>query len=140
MSSISRAGQADGADDGARRGRVLVVDDEVLLLRAVERLLSADYDVSCAASAREALDRIESGERFDALLCDLMMPALTGMDLHARLLHVDPALAARTVFLTGGAFTAEAREYVARAANPVLHKPFDAATLSGLVEELLSRR
>ena len=61
-----------------RSGRVLVVDDEQMLCNAIERILGADHDVTTVTSAREALSRLGAGERFDLILCDLMMPEMTG--------------------------------------------------------------
>jgi CheY-like chemotaxis protein len=73
---------------------------------------------------RHALALIEDGEKFDAVLCDLMMPEMGGMDLFAALERVAPELASRVVFLTGGAFTERAAEFLANVKNPTLDKPF----------------
>jgi PAS domain S-box-containing protein len=88
-----------------RRGRILVIDDEPMIGELARRVLSADHDVVATTNGSEALSKLSAGERFDAILCDLMMPQMTGMDLHARLLQVAPDQAARLIFLTGGAFT-----------------------------------
>jgi CheY-like chemotaxis protein len=120
-----------------RRGRILVVDDEPLVGRAVTRILS-QHEVVHRTSARAALaDVAEGAERFDLVLCDLMMPEMTGMDLHARLRALAPALADRTIFLTGGAFTGGAREFLDRVPNARIEKPFDPETLRGLVARAL---
>jgi len=116
------------ASRGARR-RVLVVDDEPLVSRALARMLDAEGEVVEANRAREALDRIRSGERFDVILCDLMMPDLSGMELHAAIRALDPALADRMVFVTGGAFTEAARTFLERIPNARLEKPVDRAAL-----------
>jgi CheY-like chemotaxis protein len=84
------------------------------------------------------LDRIEKGERFDVIVCDLMMPEMTGMDLHSRLSQSRPADAARMVFLTGGAFTSEAREFLDRVTNQRVEKPFDPPALRALVRDRLT--
>jgi CheY-like chemotaxis protein len=81
------------------------------------------------SEAREALSRIATGERFDAVVCDLMMPVVTGMDLYAELLRVAPDVAGRIIFMTGGAFTARARAFIESVANPVLEKPIDLGKL-----------
>ncbi len=119
--------------EGGER-RVLVVDDDALVARAVARSLGKRYVVTTAASAAEALAHIEGGERFDAVLCDLMMPQMTGMELHARVAERDPELARRMVFVTGGAFTDAAARFVADATNAVVEKPFEAARLREAVE------
>ena len=119
--------------EGGER-RVLVVDDDALVARAVARSLGKADVVTTAASAAEALAHIEGGERFDAVLCDLMMPQMTGMELHARVAERDPELARRMVFVTGGAFTDAAARFVADATNAVVEKPFEAARLREAVE------
>ena len=124
----------------AQRGRILVVDDEPLVARALLRILAPHHDVVTRTSAREALADVQGGsEPFDLLLCDLMMPDMTGMELHARVREVAPALADRTVFLTGGAFTPSAREFLARVPNPRIEKPFEPDALRALVARVLAR-
>ena len=120
-----------------RRGRILVVDDELLLCRLMERALAAEHEVVTCTRARDALTRIVAGERFDLLFCDLMMPEMTGMELHQALDEAAPDQAERTIFLTGGAFTPGAGEFLARVPNPRLEKPFDLRSLRALVRALL---
>jgi CheY-like chemotaxis protein len=105
----------------------------------VQRVLAPPHDVVTRTSAREALDALAADDGgWDVVLCDLMMPEMTGMDLHARLAADAPALAARFVFLTGGAFTERAREFLDRVPNPRLEKPFDPATLREVVARVLA--
>jgi signal transduction histidine kinase len=117
----------------SRRGRVLVVDDEPMIATAIGRTLAFDHEVVVSADATDALERILSGERFDVLLCDLMMPQMTGMDLHAALSESAPDQAERMIFLSGGAFTAAARAFLDEVPNERLDKPFDTRQLSALV-------
>lgn len=120
-----------------RRGRILVIDDEAPLGRMFNRVLGGEHELVIHRSAREALDRIRTGERFDIILCDLMMPEVTGMDVHAEVVRLAPEQAARMVFVTGGAFTPRAREFLEGVPNPRLEKPFDPQSLRGLVAALL---
>lgn len=115
-----------------RKASVLIVDDEPLVARSLQRLLRS-CDTSVAGSGKEALDRIESGEHFDWILCDLMMPGLSGMDVYERLAEDHPELATRVVFVTGGAFTETARNFRSSVKNPFLEKPVDAAQLLSLI-------
>jgi PAS domain S-box-containing protein len=121
----------------ARRGRILVIDDEELLAQAIRRFLSSDHEVTAVFSAGAALDLIRRGERYDVILCDLMMPQITGMELHAELQRTQPEQAANVVFLTGGAFTPAAREFLDEVPNRRLEKPFDLKELRRLVNELI---
>lgn len=119
----------------SRRGRLLIIDDEPMVLSAVVRLLSREHEVVAVQSAAEALDLLRRGERFDVVLCDVMMPHMTGVDFYEAVSAFSPEVAARVVFLTGGAFTSRAREFLERATNQKLDKPFDVATLRALVAE-----
>jgi len=120
--------------DAAAR-RVLVVDDDPLVLRSLTRVLARDFEVSSARNGREALDLVRAGGTFDALLCDLMMPELSGIELHGLLEQDDPELAKRTIFLTGGAFSGRAQSFLDAVGQPHLEKPVDVKT----VRELLMR-
>ena len=68
---------------------------------------------------------IAKGDRYDVILCDLMMPVMTGMDLYAEVVRVAPKLVGRLVFMTGGAFTPRARAFLESVSNPCLEKPLD---------------
>jgi PAS domain S-box-containing protein len=121
----------------ARRARILVVDDEPSLVMAIARALRA-HEVTTAQSGAEALDLLGRTD-FDLVLCDLMMPTVTGMDVYDRIRGVDPDLAGRIVFMTGGAFTSRAADFVADPATKCIAKPLDFAELSVLVNAALAR-
>jgi len=120
-----------------RRGKILLVDDEASLGAVAQRMLCSAHDVVFLTSGREALERILEGERFDVVLCDLMMPDLTGMDLHAALAAQAPDQAEKMVFMTGGAFTSRARQFLDSLQTPYIEKPFDARQLLRFVNALL---
>ncbi len=121
----------------ARRGNILVIDDEETLAQAIRRFLGVEHNVTAVYRARDALDLLELGTRYDVILCDVMMPQVTGMELHAEVVRLDPAQAARIVFLTGGAFTPAAREFLLHTANRRIEKPFDLKEVRRLVNELI---
>ena len=85
--------------------------------------------------AEEALARIKSGKRFDVILSDLMMPQMTGMDLYEELTRVSVDQAERMIFLTGGAFTAQARAFLDAVTNQRVDKPFDAIHLRSIIND-----
>jgi PAS domain S-box-containing protein len=122
-----------------RRAKVLVVDDEPLVCRALQRVLSPPHDVHVQESGRAALAALEHEDGWDLVICDLMMPDLSGMELHELVKARAPALAERFVFLTGGAFTEGAREFLRRVRNERIEKPFEAAALREVVGRLLRR-
>ena len=117
----------------ARPRSVLVVEDEIAIGRTLQRLL-APHLVTVVTRAREALDRIVAGERFDFILCDVMMPELTGMDFYRELRVFDRPSSDRIVFMSGGTFTPGAREFLDTIPNPRVDKPIDASRLRGLIE------
>jgi len=120
-----------------RRGYVLVVDDEPLIGASARRLLSREHDVVVVHSGEAALTVVDSPRPFDAILCDLMMPGMTGMELHDVLARRSPQLAERMVFITGGAFTASAEAFLDRVASRRMDKPFDPRALQALVRALV---
>jgi len=120
-----------------RRGRILVVDDEELVLRSVRRILSQEHDVLAMVSAEEALAVCAGGEKFDLILCDLMMPDMTGMDFHRELSLLSLEQADRMIFITGGAFTEKARAFLSETPKEHLEKPFYSANLRAIVQRYL---
>jgi nitrogen-specific signal transduction histidine kinase/CheY-like chemotaxis protein len=120
-----------------RRGRVLLVDDDPSVLSALGRLVSLHHEVVTVGGGVGALDLLRSGARFDAILCDLMMPDLTGMGLHEALVRERPDVVERMVFITAGAFTPEARSFLDRVPNERLFKPFDGGAVRGAIRKLI---
>jgi DNA-binding NtrC family response regulator len=111
---------------------VLVLDDEALISRSIERVLAPLVNVELVSTVAEAKARLSRGPAFDAVLCDLMLTDGTGMDLFAWLERHQPALAPKVVFMSGGAFTTEANEFLARVSNKRLEKPFTPRQLRDL--------
>jgi CheY-like chemotaxis protein len=127
------------APRAAARRRVLVIDDESLLARALGRVLARDHDVETLTSAADAARRIAAGERWDAVLCDLLMPDMTGMDLAEVVARDAPELLRRFVFITGGACTERTRLFLEDGRFPSLEKPVEAEALRAAVEEAARR-
>jgi PAS domain S-box-containing protein len=121
------------------RGRIMVVDDEAGIRKAIARMLGRKHEVITASSGEEAQAILGKDQAFDVLFFDVMMPSMTGVDLHAWLVPRNPALADRVVFFTGGAFTPKANEYLTRVGNQRFEKPFDTARLQKAVVELVRK-
>ncbi len=124
--------------DSDRRCRVLIVDDEQLIVRSFTRILERDHEVTALSSPREALRRIEAGESWDVILCDLHMPELDGMVFYERLSGARPELAARLAFITGGAFTPRAKAFLETTPRPTIEKPLHPEALRDLVKRMAS--
>ena len=117
----------------ARRGHVLVIDDEASLCTVIRRTLGSEHEVVTVTSARRALELFDGGERYDIVLCDLMMPQMSGMELHAELMRLVPDQAHKMIFMTGGAFSEEAASFLTKVSNPTVEKPFKTTALRELV-------
>ncbi|MFZ5470002.1 MAG: ATP-binding protein [Myxococcota bacterium] len=123
-----------------RRGRILIVDDEQIVATSLARLLRSEHEVEAVRSGKAALELLSADASFDVILCDLMMPDMTGMDLHEELLHHRPDLAPRMIFVSGGAFTERAKAFLDQIANPCLDKPLDGSALRSLINQRLHQR
>jgi PAS domain S-box-containing protein len=111
--------------------RVLVIDDEPSLGRLIASALDRCH-VIAETSARAALERLRAGETFDRILCDVMMPDVSGMDFFDQL---SPDMRGRVVFISGGAFTERARRFLDTVPNRRLDKPFTVDQLLAAVAD-----
>jgi PAS domain S-box-containing protein len=121
-----------------RHGRVLVVDDEPFVVSTIKIILGRSHDLVGVASGAEALKILEDDDRFDVILCDLMMQQSSGMDLYSAIARRQPALARRMLFMTGGAYTPHAQRFLAAVPNPCIDKPFGPAELVSIVEQVMT--
>ena len=118
--------------------RVLVVDDDAAVGLAL-RLALRPFQVTFAQSAAGALARVQAGADFAAVVCDVHMPGMTGMQFEEALKSVAPALARRMVFVTGGARTAEAAAFLDKTGCACVAKPFDREKLKAAVTAAAAR-
>ena len=124
---------------GSERARVLVVDDELTVVSMLSRILTEEHIVEVATSAETALELLDRGD-FDVVLCDLLMPNMSGVDLYEEISQRYPGFQERIVFMTGGAFTQRAAQFLSRVNNPRIEKPFDMKSLRRLVREMAIQR
>ncbi|WP_437738848.1 hybrid sensor histidine kinase/response regulator [Sorangium sp. So ce1335] len=125
----------------SKRARVLVVEDEASLARALSEQLGRVHQVSIAPSADAAMGMLAGGQRFDVVLCDLRMPGMSGDVFYTRLRESDPALAQGFIFMTGVGFGADVERFLASSGRPLLEKPFSAEdALSAIAEVVSSNR
>ncbi len=138
--AIPASAPGRGAPERAavRRARILVVDDEPLVAEAIERVLAPEHEVVAVGGARLALERTAKA-RFDLVVCDFLMPEMSGADFWAELGRRDPALAARTILVTGAGEIDEVRSAMGGFEGPIVEKPFTAAEIRAAVAGVLSR-
>lgn len=119
-----------------RVARVLVIDDEPMVAKSLERVLAGEFEVSRTTEAAHALELLSGGQVYDVILCDVMMPGMDGVELRNRVEQLSPDQAARIVFITGGLLLPRVRQLLDSVPNTCLEKPLD---LEGL-RELIRRR
>jgi len=131
--------QGSGAVQEARP-RVIVLDDDMVVRRVLARLLRDRYDVIVEADPEAVLTRFRQGELADAVLCDVIMPGLSGMDFYRRLAEIEPRLLSRCIFMTGGAVSDQMQAFLeSLPSERILEKPFNPPRLFVLLEELISQ-
>jgi len=119
--------------------RVLIVEDEVLLGRALADQLSDPHEVKVVVGGEEAL-AVLAKERFDVVLCDVKMPTMGGEDLYRRVADLDREQARRFVFMTGIGFDPEFEKFLAQVGAPLLEKPFPIRKAQRIIGELVGLR
>jgi PAS domain S-box-containing protein len=119
------------------RGTIMVIDDESDLRNIIQSTLRKGHAVVAPATSREALEILKDGTQFDVILCDIMMPDVTGIEIYEELLRIRPEQARRMAFMSGGAFTARAIDFLKSVNNPKIDKPFRPRDLRQRVQELL---
>jgi PAS domain S-box-containing protein len=120
------------------KGRILVIDDEPSVGRSLSRLIGSQHQVTVVEGGREGIAKLCSSETFDVILCDLMMPDITGMEVYERICESKPELAGRFIFITGGSFTPRSRQFLDAIPEQWIEKPFDAQQLHLFIEKALS--
>lgn len=112
---------------------ILVVDDEPVIARLIQKAL-VDHDVTTASDGREAI-ALMGEHAYDVILCDLIMPEMTGMDVYRAALQRSTPMHERIVFMTGGAFTQRARDFLQSVPNYRIEKPFELGHLERTIYE-----
>ncbi|MCG8419275.1 MAG: response regulator [Proteobacteria bacterium] len=114
-----------------RHRRVLLIDDDPMVGQTIERLLST-HDVVALEDGRAAAELCQR-EEFDVILCDVMMPDFSGLDVHRAIAESRPGMERRIVFLTGGVFEESVESGLARLDNQILQKPIQRELLLRIV-------
>jgi CheY-like chemotaxis protein/two-component sensor histidine kinase len=121
-----------------RRGRLLLIDDDRLVLNTLSRVFEREHEAVATLSASEALTIVAEQGPFDLIFCDLMMPNTSGMSFYEKLAKTSPRLADKIVFMTGGAFSADAEKFLMQVRNAHVAKPFDLEQVRALVRSRIA--
>ncbi|MDP2321509.1 MAG: ATP-binding protein [Acidobacteriota bacterium] len=123
-----------------RKRKALVVDDEESNAALVRRVLAgAGYDVESTTLSRRALVMMERTE-YDAVICDVKMPELSGQELYGRVCQIRPEMARRFVFITGDIDGEDTREFLDQSRCSYFMKPFNLERLTAAVDMLTGAR
>lgn len=133
--SIAESPKLPSAPIAARRGSVMIVDDDTMFANSLGRLLSREHDVAISRDGNEAYERLRAGERFDVIVCDLMMPGMGGIDLYGKVFQLAAAQAERMIFLT--ARTPEGLTFLTGITNPYFEKPCNIDSLRATIRRLV---
>ncbi len=120
--------------------RVVVLDDEEPVGQAVARMLREGYQVTTLTTPSALFARLMAGERWDVVLCDVMLPEIDGSVVHERVAAIDPELARHTVFISGGVLDPRVEARLAALPNALLLKPFTPQQLRAAVRAAAESR
>lgn len=115
--------------------RILVIDDEPLLGHTLSFAFRGKHDVVVSTSGRDALNRLATDAMYDLVLCDLMMPDVSGQRVFEAVERDHPKLISRFVFMTGGAFTERAQLFLDQHPGRAIEKPFTMMDVERLLSE-----
>ncbi len=116
---------------------LLVIDDEAPLLEAMQEILETNYFVKATTDAQIGLAMIEKGERFDCIICDLMLPQMNGMQFYEQLGILSPEHQRRVIFMTGGSFTQKTDVFLKKSEIVYCEKPMKLKELEKMIHKLV---
>jgi len=114
-----------------RRPTLLLVEDDVAFAGTLNRMLAKDYVVEIVHRAEVALTRVRGGERFDAIVCAIQLPELTGLDLHTALNTCAPDQA--LAFIVNGTPTPAIRTFAGEMIARCVRRPFEITALRAMI-------
>jgi CheY-like chemotaxis protein len=125
------------AKAAARLPRVLFVDDDPRILQLMKRSLGGEYSVVLANSGQAGFELVLQ-EDFEVVLCDIVMPEMSGVQLYHKVCAARPELAKRFVFVTGVQTDDFIDSFLHESGRPLLNKPLATSDLRALVEKATS--
>ncbi|MEO9157641.1 MAG: ATP-binding protein [Kofleriaceae bacterium] len=121
------------------RLRILVIDDEPLVRNALARALATDHEATTADGGEEALVAVAK-DTFDVILCDMMMPGMSGREVYRRIARDHPGLERTIIFITGGTLAADLDAFLASTGAACLMKPFRLEQLIDMIARVARDR
>jgi two-component system NtrC family sensor kinase len=116
-----------------------VVDDEPVMGSVLRRIFGRSHDVTVVEHGKDALSLMDRGAEFEVVLCDVVMPDLSGPQVYEAVRQRHPRLVDRFVFITGGVLHERTRKFLASIENPIITKPFELGAVRELVLRLVAR-
>jgi CheY-like chemotaxis protein len=129
-----------GRGENAAGKRVLIVDDDKEVLDMFHEIVARQFEVKSYRDSREALNVLNRGERFDCIVCDLMMPNIGGMEFYKRLQEVSPEHLKKVIFITGGSFATVTDQFLRTPGIVFLEKPIGFKELLVAVERITASK
>lgn len=119
------------------KGRVLVIDDDEDLLMVLKEVIAVSYECFDFLNAQQALEKMIQGERYDCMICDLMMPKMGGIQFYEGLEKIAPEQLSRVIFMTGGSYTSETDAFLKRPEINHFQKPLDIKNLLLVIQKTI---
>jgi two-component system NtrC family sensor kinase len=115
---------------------ILIIDDDLAVAGSMQRALQGEFHVQVLDGGEKATALLAQGSRYAAILCDLFMPDLNGVQLYERILAIDRSQAERIIFVSGGIYTQEIQSQISLLKNPLLQKPFTLDQIRQVVRDV----
>ncbi len=120
--------------------RIMLIDDDEELLDVLKEIFSVYYQCKGFSNADEALVEIKSGTSYDCIVCDLMMPKMSGFEFYAAVRSSQPTWLSRILFMTGGSYSKEMNEFLNKPEINYCGKPIQVKAILKLVNDLIQKQ
>jgi PAS domain S-box-containing protein len=136
VAASAKQGETTAAEPETAGARILVVDDESAIAVALKKILELDHDVTAVTTGDQALRLLLDGSHFDVILCDVLMPGTSGIDVFRQLESKRPEVAGRMVFMTGASSMPRVAEFFRSIGNHRIDKPVDIPRLRRIIQDV----
>lgn len=131
------SGSSGKGPEKVTEAKIMVVDDEPHICRALDRLLTQEgYKVETMSSAQMALQRLNTA-KYDLILLDIKMPGMNGIEFYNHMKEIEPSLQQKVICITGDIISARNKAFLEQTRIPCLAKPFSIDELMHQVKLVL---